>query len=691
MWQSLPLAASGLLSGGSGGFTGERGGCVVDDKDKQALVGKLSSGKNAFHVKYSGVNRKWFAGKIVDRLLAQGVADADVEQKAADVITAATAAVKQRAKSVTPPVSLQDKWTRLDGVKSRVQIIYGMIAMNQEFLDPANADFFSFILERRYRAIWRMDFFVNPNQRRGVFGYPDDTQKMKLNKESIPPADGGSALWAGYLDYSLPFTLTAAGKSDPVSTDDKLFTKNESEADRNLLACDPVATAIHLDALRAAKNPGALLTALAGLGDHYLKIDNPLGHCANALIGQRLVAVTSAAATSGDHADIGVGRTGSILEIVQDQLTPDILHDDNYIALNRPDLKFMIVLEDKQEMFTVESVNPATRMVRAAHLAGNYLAGAKIYVTDMQFPFYSTLPYHFVTDSRTGQALFEQLTVKSADLQVGDHIYVTNHPLYKIYYPTGAWGGEHSFVTEIDSRDVSGNAFRNSLGVAGHGLEDGPLLAMSDEMLAFVNQVLGILQALTQIHLANLKANGRATGKVATPAGTFNVTFTTRAEPSPGGTQVSMNVFEYSGKYSYSFLDKGKKLAFANPGFVIKELASNPDAAFQVFSASDTNSAVDLTKKAPPFLKAEFIGSGPADQFTLSQWAVTWFNRQTARIEFLPLFEKDNKTPAQLTFDDLLISKAFYATDDNGDFFVTRPRVDFSSGYQTFLTTNGAI
>ena len=57
--------------------------------------------------------------------------------------------MKQLAKSVTPPVSLQDKWTRLDGVKSRVQIIYGMIAMNQEFLDPANADFFSFILERR--------------------------------------------------------------------------------------------------------------------------------------------------------------------------------------------------------------------------------------------------------------------------------------------------------------------------------------------------------------------------------------------------------------------------------------------------------------------------------------------------------------------------------------------------------------
>ena len=73
-------------------------------------------------------------------------------------------------------------------------------------------------------------------------------------------------------------------------------------------------------------------------------------------------------------------------------------------------------------------------------------------------PFYATLPQHFLSDTRPNRALFEQLTVKAADLQVGDHVYVLNHPLYRIFYPAGIWGGEHSFISEIGSRDTTGSA-----------------------------------------------------------------------------------------------------------------------------------------------------------------------------------------------------------------------------------------
>src|SRR5262249_2644478 len=151
-------------------------------------------------------------------------------------------------------------------------------------------------------------------------------------------------------------------------------------------------------------------------------------------------------------------------------------------------------------------------------------------------PLYSTLPHHFVTDSRPDHALFEQLTIKATELQVGDHAYVINHPLYKIYYPTGAWGGEHSFITEIGIRDSAFGAFRSSLKLAGHGLEDS-LLGMGNDMLAWNNTVLSILQALTRIHLDYLKTNGRKS--------TTNVTFTTRLEPRDSTPQVDMNVFEY--------------------------------------------------------------------------------------------------------------------------------------------------
>jgi hypothetical protein len=100
---------------------------------------------------------------------------------------------------------------------------------------------------------------------------------------------------------------------------------------RNLFACDPVATILHMDALREAKKPDDLMKALVSVGDHYLKIDNPLGHFANDQDGQRLVVVSSAKADKGNHVDIAVGKIGPILEFIQQKLTPEMLGDDTYI------------------------------------------------------------------------------------------------------------------------------------------------------------------------------------------------------------------------------------------------------------------------------------------------------------------------------------------------------------------------
>ncbi len=121
--------------------------------------------------------------------------------------------------------------------------------------------------------------------------------------------------------------------------------------------------------------------------------------------------------------------------------------------------------------FNIDGINPVTRKMKVGKLANSYGTGAKVYVVQKDLPVYKTLVFHFTTDSRPNNALFEQLSIKSEDLQVGDHAYVINHPLYLLYYPTGAWGGEHSFIAEIDSRDTTATAFRNTLKVEGHGLE----------------------------------------------------------------------------------------------------------------------------------------------------------------------------------------------------------------------------
>jgi hypothetical protein len=57
-----------------------------------------------------------------------------------------------------------------------------MIAMHPEFRDPANSDYFDFILERRFRSIQRMTFYVNPffDKPGNVFAYPDREKKEKM-------------------------------------------------------------------------------------------------------------------------------------------------------------------------------------------------------------------------------------------------------------------------------------------------------------------------------------------------------------------------------------------------------------------------------------------------------------------------------------------------------------------------------
>jgi hypothetical protein len=651
----------------------------MTDEQKKALIKKLGAESNrGFDAGYDRDNREWFVEKIIDFWISRAVPDAKIEQKTNEVITASSVALNARIKKGFSSGTLVDKWSLYAQRTSRTQIIYGMIAMHPEFQETANADYFDFILERRFRSLQRMNFYVNPNKVQKIFDYPDPDknppEEKQVNEDAVP-------FWHGVENDTVPFILTDLGKPNPAKAVEILFNKQKDLGNRNLFDCDLVASTLHMDALGMAKNPNTLLKALAGIGDHYLKIDSSLGHYGTYTDGQQLVAVTSAKVNAGNHVDIELGKVGPILSLLGKTLTSDVLREDNFIEFRtvfKDAYFFIIVLGDTFETFEIDAVNPVTKNIRVGILKKTYEAGAKIYSRRRNLSLYSSLPYHFVTDSRPDHALFEQMTVKSTDFQVGDHVYVANHPLYRKYYPSGAWGGEHSFISEIGSRDSAAPVFRTTLKVGGHGLPTTTLLKMGDEMLKLVNTVLSILQALTKIHLLNLKTNGRNT--------TNTVTLKSKVE----GT-VNFNIFEYDVPYSYTLFREGKQNTIAS-GFVIKEIASDP-TEFQIYNANGRDSAVvPKTPASNVFLGAAYIGTSfSTGQFTLSKWGVRYFNAQTARFETQPLFAKDNKTPKRLTFEDLEKSKPFATTDDIGIAMVTRPRVNFNTAYQAFLKSNGAI
>jgi hypothetical protein len=518
-----------------------------------------------------------------------------------------------------------------------------------------------------------MAFYVNKNKERKIFGYP----KAACSSGGAKVNDNSSTLWSSPVAGQLPFLLTAAGKKDLQVTDDTLFVKNDVECSRNLLPCDPVAMVMHIDSLFEAKDAKKLLNALVAVGDQYVKIDNPLGHFANFDVGQRLSGTTSTAMTStGASVELTLGRIGYILPFAKNKFSPDDLKKDAFIPVDDT-VWFMIVLGSDHNGFHITGVNPVSKKITVNTLSTKYDAGAKVYATRTDFPIYQTQPFHLTTDSRPGNTLFEQVNLKSQDLQVGDHVYVINHPLYLMYYPTGAWGGEHSFISEIGNRDTTGTVFRTDLKVEGHGLND-TLLGMVNDMLQWINTVLSRFQAIAKIHINNLKANGRKT------AG--DVTFI------PAASGAAFEFLEYNVPYNYYDYRQSKSLPVA-AGFVIQEASADPRNEFFIFNAESDDSTVAPSIPKPNVqFRITFTGASFATgQFKLSNWGVTYLNPQSAKLETQPLFASDDKTPKLLTFDDLAKSKPFFALDENADAFVTRPWVSFDSTYQTFLKNNGAF
>lgn len=60
----------------------------------------------------------------------------------------------------------------------------------------------------------------------------------------------------------------------------------------------------------------------------------------------------------------------------------------------------------------------------------------------------SERPVFFTIDEDDSRALFENSDVDFNDLQLSDHVYIYNHPVYNNLAPNGIWQGEHSFISK---------------------------------------------------------------------------------------------------------------------------------------------------------------------------------------------------------------------------------------------------
>lgn len=151
---------------------------------------------------------------------------------------------------------------------------------------------------------------------------------------------------------------------------------------------------------------------------------------------------------------------------------------------------------------------------------------------------------HLLWDE-TATRLFSKEGAPATDLQVGDHVYVWNHPIYASLDPAGVWRGEHSLVVELKDRNL-----KNGIRFSGHGFELDTIAKINDAFLKTVNTLLHRAYTLGSIFLEYMRSGGTSL-PASDVTGPEHVQTTV---PSDNGTQ-TVDVDLYLFDIDYEFND----------------------------------------------------------------------------------------------------------------------------------------
>jgi hypothetical protein len=426
--------------------------------------------------------RRWFTARVLKYVRDTAPAPADpkaaVTEKLGVAKTLATGCDTALAALSKPP--LWEGQTRIAAVRDLgVKVAYGAMGVHPAaLLRTDRADYLLFIVKRRCFAVILMRDEVNSN---AEFGYPESPLKSKIN-------DAAKALWYGLgepltsgSDRRFPYVLDASVTSDRAEAVTKLFTQYREGAKWNWFDCAGAATIVQMAALvEAAADGDALVEALRTVGPRYFTIDHPLGSADLAGLGDLGVRLGStprlvAAAPAGDNVEVSVLFPGAV----------------------EPGMAARLVAPDDEQVVSIVDIpkigNTFTGKIIILHLDRPAPAGSRL--VPMHLP-----KYHMITDpDRTG--LFEQVIIPIEELQIGDHLYAQNHPLYRDAV-SGSWGGEHSIVLDAPAGD------RAALKLSGHAIREATLQAAIDGgLLGDTNRWLEVLRYVVHMQVDLTPAN----------------------------------------------------------------------------------------------------------------------------------------------------------------------------------------
>jgi hypothetical protein len=286
---------------------------------------------------------------------------------------------------------------------------------------------------------------------------------------------------------------------------------------------------------------------------------------------------------------------------------------------------------------------------------------------------------HFITDT-SAESLFAKPEVPANDLQVGDHVYIFNHPLYKVFNQNGSWRGEHALVYNLGNRN-----YRSQSGFkfGGHGKE-GTLYQFYSAFMQELKTHLERVYKIAKIHL-----QFRQTGPVSD-----GINFLSSGSVDVQTTSTGWKIFEYDVPFTYIDYEHGgrrisssKFLVGHEAGFPHTFWIDKETTAAALFANGRSKEPVIFDRIAgAPAASTDVIGYDPQN------YSIRYSSHNGSVTEFYRLF--DFSTGAlrlkQITMADLF-NDPFSVVPGTSNLNTTQPKVDTSSTYISHLRTHGAI
>jgi hypothetical protein len=400
--------------------------------------------------------RRWFSERTIRQVveLDPSLTSEDEIKYAAlskigDALDIVKSKIVPRDKTLKDKEKARRRWKN----RSLIQIVYGALASHPEFYEDEFASFLDLTIRRRYRLIERMRYVVNPSSL-GYFRYPS-ANSITLNPDAAPYWNVNNG------------RLTALGRANPRDAIEKVFVEPTQSA--NMVYCLQAANLLHFDSLLTVEDPDSVLNQLVAMGEEYITFFAAF---------QEVLAITTNKVEPSTNITVNVENTSL------------------YLVANRP---YLIVGNREVEQAMITAISSERDQVTFDQLTKSYEAGAMIWFG---------LPFTALSDPRLAYGWFEERLIDVDDLQVGDHVYLTNHPLYLHMVPDGAWSGEHSFVmrrwrmrnpkTKPDSGEVDPLPWdKETITVQGHGMRTVRLEVATNALLKELNKA--IVAAVRQL------------------------------------------------------------------------------------------------------------------------------------------------------------------------------------------------